>query len=63
VVIEHFSSTLSSISQALMKHFQTISEELMKHLKKPLDSKMQFKISYHVSNKYSGISEAFSKHF
>jgi hypothetical protein len=29
-------------TQALLKHFQSISEELMKHFKKTLDNKMQF---------------------
>jgi hypothetical protein len=30
-------------TQAFLKHFQSISEELMKHLKKnPLDTEVQF---------------------
>jgi hypothetical protein len=50
-------------TQAFLKHFQSISEELMKHFKKTLDTKMQFQMSYHVSKKYSSIYEAFFKHF
>jgi hypothetical protein len=50
-------------TQAFMKHFQSISEEVLKHLKKPLHKKVQFQMSYHISKKYSSISEAFFKHF
>jgi hypothetical protein len=39
-------------TQAFMNHFQSASEELLKHFKNPLDTKVQFQMSNHVSKKY-----------
>jgi hypothetical protein len=54
----HIGKKYSSIYEAFFKHFQSVSEELMKHLKNPLDTKVQFQMIY-VSKKYSIIYEAF----